>query len=435
MSKKSTPQAPDYQELARQQGAANVETARVEGSINRPDIYTPNGSQVWTKDPNNPDHYILTESYNPQLTDNNNRYNWIQGAALQALGDYGIPAVNSALSQSYGIGGTPQLGWDPNLAPDQRLQTESGMWGAAPIQEGLDFSGAAPIPTADQQTRQTAQDALYARQSQYLDPQFAGKRADLEAKLANQGITAGSEAYNGAMQQLGQEEQQAYSDARMRAIEGGGNEMAQQFGLGLQAHQTGVGDITTQGQFANASRGQLISELLQDMQQRNAAIQGQANIASAQQQSAAGGRQAALAEQAQQYTLPVNILNSLLSSSQVNAPQYQPFNNQIGVQAPPIFQAGQAQDAANMNRYNAQQAGLSNWLNAGSSIGSAFLKSDRRLKSAIRRLGVRFGQAWYGYVIAGRWEQGVMADETPQRFVRRFADGFDRVDYAALARG
>lgn len=370
---KSTPPAPDYAELARQQGAANVETARVEGSINRPDVYTPNGNQIWTKDPNNPDHYILTQSLNPQLQANNDMYNWIQGAALQNLGDYGIPAVYQALSQQYGVAGAPQLGWDPNLAPNQNLQTESGMWAAPAVQEKLDFSGAPGIPTADQQTRQTAQDALYARQAQYLDPQFAGKRADLEAKLANQGITAGSEAYNGAMQQLAQEEQQAYSDARMRAIEGGGNEMAQQFGLGMQAHQTGVGDITTQGQFANASRGQLISELLQDMQQRNAAITGQANLASAQQQAATGGRQAALSEQAQSYTLPINILSALLSSSQVNAPQFQPFNNQIQVQPPPIFAAGQAQDQANMARFNAQQAGMSNWLRAGASLGSAWM--------------------------------------------------------------
>jgi len=370
---KSRPPAPDYAELARQQGAANVETARVEGSINRPDIYTPNGSQVWTVDPNRPDHYILTETLNPQLTDNNNRYNWIQGAALQSLGDYGIPAVTRALQQQFGVAGAPQMGWDPALAPDQRMQTNSGIWGAPAIQETLDFSSAAGIPTADQQTRQNAQDALYGMQRQYLDPQMQGKRANMEAQLANQGITPGSEAYQGAMQQLAQEEQQAYGDARMRAIAGGGDEMARQFGMGMQAHETGVSDIAQQGQFANAARGQLVSELLQDMQQRNAAITGQANIASAQQQASTGGRQAALAEQAQQYTLPINILNSLLSSSQVNSPQYQPFNNQIQVQAPPVFQAGMAQDQANMNRYNAQQAGIGNWLNAFSGLGSTLI--------------------------------------------------------------
>lgn len=363
----------DYEALARQQGAANVETARVEGALNRPDIHKPGGSQVWTKDPNNPDHYILTETLNPQLQDNFNQYNWLQGQSLQYMRDLGMPAIQQAMSQQFNLPGQAQLGWDPNLAPDQNMQTESGMWGVAPIQEGLDYSGAPAMPTADQATRQSAQDALYGRQAQYLDQQFGGKKADLEAKLANQGIAPGSEAYEGAMRSLADESQRAYADAAMGAIQHGGNEMAQQFGLGMQGRQQGVGEITQQGQFANQSRGQLISELLQDMQQRNAAIAGQANLASQQQQATAGGRAAGLAEIAQQTTLPVNILNSLLSSSQVNAPTYQPFNNTIGVAPPPIFAAGQAQGQQDVNRYNAGQAQTGQLIQAGASIGAAFL--------------------------------------------------------------
>lgn len=368
-----TPPPPDYQELARQQGAANVETARVEGSLNRPDIYTPNGSQVWTKDPNNPDHYILTQSLNAQLTDNNNMYNWIQGAALGALGQHGIPAINTALSQDYTLPGSAQLGWDPRLAPNQNLQTESGMWAAPAVQERLDFSGAPGMPSASEGTRLNAEDAMYSRATRMMDPEWQTRQADLEAKLANQGITAGSDAYKGAMEGLARERTMAYGDARDRAVEAGGADMARMFGLGMDARQQGVSEATQQGQFANASRGQLISELLQDMAQRNAAISGQANLASAQQQATSSGRQAGLAELAQNRTLPVNILAALLGTGQVNAPQFQPFNNQIQVQAPPIFQAGQLQDQANMNRFNARQAGLGNWLNMGGRLGSAWM--------------------------------------------------------------
>ena len=35
------PAAPDYAGAATAQGAANVETARLEGRMNRPDVFTP----------------------------------------------------------------------------------------------------------------------------------------------------------------------------------------------------------------------------------------------------------------------------------------------------------------------------------------------------------------------------------------------------------
>lgn len=430
---KDTPEAPDYNELARLQGAANVETARVEGALNRPDIITPNGSQTWTVDPNNPDHYILTQTLNPQLTDNNNQLNWIQGSALQSLGDYGVPAINEALSQSYSLGGEAQLGWDPNLAPNQNMQTESGMWAAPSVQEGLDFGGAPGMPSASDDTRRAAEEAMYSRSTRFLDPQFEGRRSDMEAKLANQGITMGSEAYQGEQDQLARDETLAYGDARDRAIQAGGQEMMDQFGLGMQSRQQGVGEISQQGQFANAAQGQQVSQLLQDMAQRNAAITGQANLASSQLQSSTGGRAAGLAELAQESTLPINVLNALLSSSQVNSPQYQPFNNNVQVAPPPILQGGQLQDQANMNRYNAEQAQFANLMNAGAGLGSAWLMSDRRLKSDIRQIGTWKGYPWYEYTIFGERTQGVMADEVPPEFTVRRPDGYLMVNYAALA--
>ncbi len=42
------PPAPDYRGAAQAQGAANVETAIVEGTMNRPDIYSPYDVTRWT---------------------------------------------------------------------------------------------------------------------------------------------------------------------------------------------------------------------------------------------------------------------------------------------------------------------------------------------------------------------------------------------------
>lgn len=44
-----------------------------------------------------------------------------------------------------------------------------------------------------------------------LDPMFSQRRESLDAKLANQGIAPGSEAYNRAVGQLGQQENDAYN--------------------------------------------------------------------------------------------------------------------------------------------------------------------------------------------------------------------------------
>ena len=42
------PPAPDYAGAARAQGAANVETARLEGRMNKPDIFSPYDVTRWT---------------------------------------------------------------------------------------------------------------------------------------------------------------------------------------------------------------------------------------------------------------------------------------------------------------------------------------------------------------------------------------------------
>jgi hypothetical protein len=56
----------------------------------------------------------------------------------------------------------------------------------------------------------------------------------------------------------------------------------------------------------------------------------------------------------------------------VNNQQFQAFNNNLQVQPPPIFQAGLAEGQSALNAYNARQAGIGNWLNAGSRVAAAY---------------------------------------------------------------
>lgn len=80
-----------------------------------------------------------------------------------------------------------------------------------------------------------ASDAYYKQQTQYLDPQFAQAQEQLDAKNANQGITAGSEADNKDQLNLANQKQQAYSNAQENAILQGPQNAQQLFSLSSAA--------------------------------------------------------------------------------------------------------------------------------------------------------------------------------------------------------
>lgn len=368
---KNTPPVPDYASLAQQQGAANKETAIAQSYLNHPNEITPYGTRTWTTDPNDPLHQTVTSTLSPAEQQKLDAQNSLMQQLLGGAGAYAMPALMEALQANYQPPRDAQLGWESVYAPDQRLQTESGMWEAPYIQEGLDFSSAPGIPTADNAMRQQMENAIYGQGARYLDTQYQQRHAGLDTKLSNQGIFSGSEAFKTAQQDLSDQEARDYGDLRDRSIMNSGDEMARMFGMGLQAHQAGVGDITTQGQFANSARSQLISELLSDMQARNAAIIGQGNIATGQQQGSNSGTQAWLAQKAQSSTLPINVVTALMSGGQVNNPQWQPYANNISWEPAPVYQAGRDQYQGNLANYNAQQGAMGQWLNFGSRLGGA----------------------------------------------------------------
>ena len=57
---------------------------------------------------------------------------------------------------------------------------------------------------------------LYEMGSQRLDPRFERARNDMQSRLANQGISAGSEAYSREMDQIGQQENDAYNQLMLQ---------------------------------------------------------------------------------------------------------------------------------------------------------------------------------------------------------------------------
>jgi len=91
---------------------------------------------------------------------------------------------------------------------------------------------------------------------------------------------------------------------------------------------------------------------------------------------------------------------------------------------------------AQLGAYNAQNAAFGNLLGAGAQLGSAFLFSDRRLKSNIKRVGTHpIGVGIYTYTMMGMPQRGVIAQEVQgvrPDLVKRHANGYLQVNYGGL---
>lgn len=93
---------------------------------------------------------------------------------------------------------------------------------------------------------QQAIDSMYHQQSALLDPQYQQQQAALTSQLANQGVVQGSQAYNQAMDSFARQRDYAYGNARDSSISQGNTLANQLFNQNLQAHTTGMNDLSTQ---------------------------------------------------------------------------------------------------------------------------------------------------------------------------------------------
>lgn len=245
---------------------------------------------------------------------------------------------------------------------------------------GVDFSGAPPQAGQSEDVRQRVLAGMMSR----VNEDYGRQSDELNSQLVASGLRPGSKAYDDQMALLARKRTDANTQAELAAQ----NAMASQFGLDTQA------------------------------------------------------RKDAIAEMLMQRQVPLNEITALMSGSQVNNPFAVPGYAQ-NAQIAPTNLYGAATDAGNYasDIYNvkAQQAGnlQSGLFSLGSSaIMGAAMKSDRRLKSNISRVGTHpLGIGIYEYDIADRHERGVMADElltVKPEAVFLHPDGYYRVDYAQI---
>lgn len=187
---KGAPPAPDYTAAAQATAASNLDAARTAVAANRVNQYTPYGSLEYSINPEtqwdiygNPT-WSATQTLAPeqkQLLDIQNQ----TSLGLGNLAGQGLGYVENMLAKPFDTSGIAQTGINPG---------------------------------------ETMQDSVMRR----LQPQIAQGREALQAQLANQGVVPGTEAYNRAMTQQNQRENDALTSAVIQGTQ-----------TGLQANQQG----------------------------------------------------------------------------------------------------------------------------------------------------------------------------------------------------
>ena len=184
----SAPAAPDYRGAAQETAAGNLEAARAATAANRVNQITPYGTlkyEVTGADPYGNPTWTATQALSPaqqQLLDYQNQ----ASLGLGKLAGQGLGYVENMLQTPFNTAALPSTGFNPS---------------------------------------QTYQEAYMQR----LAPQLQQGREQLQQRLANQGIDIGSTAYDRAMMQQAQRENDLLAAAT-----------TQGFGVGQQARQTAL---------------------------------------------------------------------------------------------------------------------------------------------------------------------------------------------------
>jgi hypothetical protein len=443
MSKPDAPTPPNPYATAAAQTGTNVSTGVANAFLNNVNQNTPQGSlsydvtgnYSWTDPSTNQTYSIPRFTSTQSLNSTQQNLQNTSDATKQALGNIGLqqtnkiggmlgtpfnpnlnaqaylqqnpdvaawsqqrggdPAANAALHyQVYGQNegrspGSPQAGNAQNIlnAPQARTSYDAG----GQIQNTFGDAGdiTRSYGAGDfSQDRQNVEDSLMAR----MNPQLAKERANIEQRLADQGIRYGSQAYASAMDDYNRQT----NDARFAAVGQAGSEQqrlmdmaAQRAGFQNSAQQQAYDQAMGRGSFANQAQAQQNSQ--------NAAAAGFYNAGAgqqlAQQQSGFNAQNAQrnqyMQEAYQQRNQPLNEISALTSGSQVqqpnwlNSPSSQIATTDIGGLINQNFAQQQQNYQTAQNAWSSTMGGLLG-------LGAGAIKSDRRAKKNIDKIGTVF---------------------------------------------
>jgi len=197
----SPPPAPDYTKAAQQQGQNNIETAKVQGQLNNPNVVSPYGTQNVTYGTG-----FDEAGYSAA------QQAW-KDAEARHVAKYGIPIPTTAYREGFQppsrdqfTSGNPnqatvtqqlspeqQTLYNQQVATQQKLGAVAGQGADAlkgVVGTGVDFSGA-PTTGSYDDTRKRVIDAMMGRASEDYTKRIDQDRSNLIAA----GIRPGSKAY------------------------------------------------------------------------------------------------------------------------------------------------------------------------------------------------------------------------------------------------
>jgi len=313
------PPAPDYAAAATAQGVANQTAAQKTAVLSNPNMVTPYGNQTVTYAANKTidqtgyDNALAAYNADPShgagIDEHGNvtggtaapdisQYTTIgdlQPTVTQTLTPEAQKTLNAQQQVQYGAANLGLQG----LKTAQDVMGNPFQYSGPNVQTSLDMTGAAKAPV---NAGMTGQNAIMAR----LQPQIEQQTKATAQNLANQGITPGSEAYNNAMREQQQGQNDLYSQAALQGI-----------GLDTAAQQTAYNQALQSGQFGNTAANQYLSQQLG------------------------------------LYNQPLNQINALMSSSQIQTPQFAGYTG-ANVAPAPVFQGVQQQGQSAMDLYGIQ---------------------------------------------------------------------------------
>ena len=456
-SKGSAPPAPDYLGAATAQAQASEKATTAQNFANRPTINTPYGTQSWntaaSTDPatgqavtswtqNNTLAPGLSSALNSQIGLQNDRSKLATGFMDRVEDEYTQPfdyanLPKMATLNQPGTLNTTMTDYAPKIGTAFNFSNP---------QSTLTTSDNPALPQFDSSYRDTVANQLM----QKMQPVHDYQKRQTEAQLSNMGFRAGTEGYDRELNNLSQRQ----AGERYNALDASGAEAQRLYNMQMggrqqafnedlsggqfanQANQQGYSQNLGAQQFANQAYGQASALDMSRMGAQNQAMQQQYGLNNQYVNTQNQVRQQAIAEEAQRRGMSLNEMNALLSGQQVNMPNMPTFNAAGRSETPQILNATQMGYDAQLGALNAQNAANGQLLSAGAQLGSAFMFSDRRLKSNIKRVGEhKIGVGIYSYTMMGFAQHGVIAQEVAAvrpDLVKRHANGYLMVDYGSL---
>lgn len=416
--KSDAPAPPDYMGQANAQAQGNLNTARATTTANRIDQVTPYGSIKYTQGDGfdeagynaavqryeaqermldeNPNGAMLRQYMSaigqPNARPDRTQFitnpdHWasqieLSDAGRQLLDQYNTTSLNYAQLQDGAMRRLTETLRNPletSDLPGVRYGVNSSglpsLWGSLDksgipsLQSSIDTNGLPALASnVDGNTGMDSWQRYSDLLLQRMNPDLDARQSALDTKLANQGLTAGSEGWGIQQQQFAKER----NDAGISAQLAGAQLQDQMFGQALQnagltnaARGQGFGERLQQAGFTNAARAQGFGEQLQEAGLSNSArAQGfgelQTNLTNNNM-----GRAQSLQERATLRNIPMQELSALRTGAQVTNPTFSTPGMQSQTSGPDLMGATQAQYGAQVGQVNANNAAAAQQTQAG----------------------------------------------------------------------